>query len=250
MKIIIIEDETAAVRNLQAILQTVSPKTETLATLDSVKKSVEWLSANPAPDLIFMDIHLSDGSSFLIFDKVQVDAPVIFVTAYDEYAIEAFRVNSVDYLLKPIKPEDVQRAIAKFEKLNGAEINDYIQKLAKAVRSDDYIKSLLIPYKNEFLILPVETIDCFYSKSEKIVAYTAEKRTVTTERNLDNLMSKLNPRQFFRANRQFIVARQAIKDVSVWDGNRLALNLTVETDEPVVVSKARVAELKQWLVKN
>jgi two-component system LytT family response regulator len=250
MKVIIIEDETAAVRNLKAILQAVSPQTETVAVLDSVKKSVEWLSANPSPDLIFMDIHLSDGSSFLIFDKIRVDTPVIFTTAYDEYALEAFKVNSIGYLLKPLKQEDVSRAIAKFEKLTGSDKSEYLLKLARAVRNENYIKSLLIPQKDKFILLPVEKVLCFYSREEKVTAYTADNKLVTSEKSLDALMEKLNPRLFFRANRQFIIARSAVKDVSVWEGNRLSVNLISEADEPVIVSKAHVPELKKWLIRN
>ena len=130
MKAVIIEDETAAVRNLKAILAELAPEIKIVATLDSVKKSVAWFNNHPAPDLIFMDIHLADGRSFLIFNQINVESPVIFTTAYDEYALEAFKVNSIDYLLKPINPEDVSRALSKFKKLTQNDKEEYSSRIA------------------------------------------------------------------------------------------------------------------------
>ena len=198
MKALIIEDETAAARNLAAILRQTAPDVEIVATLESVEESVEWLRSNPHPDLLFMDIHLADGDSFRIFDAVEIAAPVIFTTAYDQYALEAFKVNSIDYLLKPLNASDVGRALAKLHRLTSVERSDYG------------------------------------------AAYPLDK-------TLEALQGLLPESEFFRANRQFIVARQAVKEIAVWFGSRLTLHLTVETPERIVISKARVPEFKAWL---
>jgi two-component system, LytTR family, response regulator LytT len=249
MKAVIIEDETAAVRNLQAILKEVAPDVEIIAVLDSIQKSVAWLTANQAPDLIFMDIHLADGESFLIFDKAEVEAPVIFTTAYDEYALEAFKTNGIDYLLKPINPEDITRALSKLRKFSGHDKFGFNSANETAV-SEIYHRTFLIPIKDKLIPLSTSKIAYFYSKNEKVTVCTVDGLFYLMDKTLDSVSEKLDPDNFFRANRQFIVSHSAVKEISIWFGNRLSVELCVETQERIIISKARVPEFKRWLIRN
>ena len=250
MKALIIEDEMMAAQSLQKLLAKVSPDTEVLGVLETIEESVEWLTSHPMPDLLFMDIHLADGSSFAIFDKVDVTAPVIFTTAYDEYALKAFEVNSIDYLLKPIHKGDLERALRKFENLtvprttSGVDVKSLYAQI-EAMRPK-YKSYFLLPERDKLIPLQVSNIAfiCIDEKMIKIV--TLDHKVFYTNQTLDDLLVQLDPTQFFRANRQYIVSRGAIKDVSIWFGNKLAINLTVETPDKVIVSKARVSEFKTW----
>jgi two-component system LytT family response regulator len=250
MKALIIEDEMMAAQSLQKLLAKVSPDTEVLCVLETVEESVEWLTSHPMPDLLFMDIHLADGSSFAIFDKVDVTAPVIFTTAYDEYALKAFEVNSIDYLLKPIHKGDLERALRKFENLtvprttSGVDVKSLYAQI-EAMRPK-YKSYFLLPERDKLIPLQVSSIAfiCIDEKMIKIV--TLDHKVFYTNQTLDDLLEQLDPTQFFRANRQYIVSRGAIKDVSIWFGNKLAINLIVETPDKVIVSKARVSEFKTW----
>ncbi len=250
MKALIIEDEMMAAQSLQKLLAKVSPDTEVLGVLETIEESVEWLTSHPMPDLLFMDIHLADGSSFAIFDKVDVTAPVIFTTAYDEYALKAFEVNSIDYLLKPIHKGDLERALRKFENLtvprttSGVDVKSLYAQI-EAMRPK-YKSYFLLPERDKLIPLQVSNIAfiCIDEKMIKIV--TLDHKVFYTNQTLDDLLVQLDPTQFFRANRQYIVSRGAIKDVSIWFGNKLAINLIVETPDKVIVSKARVSEFKTW----
>ncbi|WP_295939652.1 LytTR family DNA-binding domain-containing protein [uncultured Alistipes sp.] len=243
---LIIEDETAAALNLQAILKQVAPGIEIIATLESVAESVEWLRGNPQPDLLFMDIHLADGESFRIFNAVEITAPVIFTTAYDQYALEAFKVNSIDYLLKPLNTADVQRALDKLARLSSIERRDYgsrVRSMATAQREQVF----LVHVRDKIIPLKREDIAFCYTFSEKVTAYTFSGETYALDKTLETLQAILPEEDFFRANRQFIVSRRAVKEIVVWFGSRLALHLSVETPERIVISKARVPEFKAWL---
>lgn len=254
--ILIVEDETAAAVNLKAILRTVAPDYNVLTILESVEESVEYLSdeQNTRPDLIFMDIHLADGESFRIFEKVEVTAPIIFTTAYDEYALRAFKVNSIDYLLKPIKAEDLQHALEKFARLTQHESSSYnkrINTILSANREEqkqERAKAFLVHYKDRIIPLSVNDIAYFYTSNEKVTATTHSGERYAIDRTLEMLQSSLPEDMFFRANRQFIVSRQAVKDIAIWFGSRLSLNLKLETPEKIIISKARVPEFKQWLM--
>ena len=250
MKAVIIEDETAAVRNLKAILAELAPEIKIVATLDSVKKSVAWFNNHPAPDLIFMDIHLADGRSFLIFNQINVESPVIFTTAYDEYALEAFKVNSIDYLLKPINPEDVSRALSKFKKLTQNDKEEYSSRIATFLSNRSYFRTFLIPMKDKLKPVSANKISHFYSKNEKVVICTLEGQAYPYDKTLDSLTDKLDPVAFFRANRQYIISHQTVKEVVVWFGNRLAVKLVSDTSERIIISKARVSSFKKWLMKS
>ena len=250
MKAIIIEDETLAAQALQKLLAKVSPTTEVLAVLETIEESVAWLTDNPTPDLLFMDIHLADGSSFASFDQVNVTCPVIFTTAYDEYALKAFEVNSIDYLLKPINKTALQRAMRKFEGLTApksysdVDLRSLINQMYEM--KPKYKSYFLLPERDKLIPLQVKDIAyiCIDDKMVKIVGL--DQKTFYTNQTLDDLLVQLEPKNFFRANRQYIVSRWSIKDVSVWFGNKLALNLIMETPDKVIISKARVSEFKTW----
>ena len=252
MNVLIIEDETAAAANLQAILRKIAPSYNILTVLESIEESVEYFSdpEQTSPDLVFMDIHLADGESFHIFDKVEITVPIIFTTAYDEYALRAFKVNSIDYILKPIKEEDLIRAIEKLANLSGKERGEYKERVSTMVESNkmESQRVFLVHYKDKIIPLSINDIAFFYTANEKVSAFTDAGEKYQVDRTLEMLQSALPTDEFFRANRQYIVARKAVKDIAVWFGSRLALNLTQETPEKIIISKARVPEFKQWLM--
>lgn len=252
-RIVIIEDETAAAVNLQAILRERCPEAEVEAVLEGVEESVEWLESHPAPDLIFADIHLSDGNSFRIFERTEITSPVIFTTAYDQYAIEAFHVNSIDYLLKPINPADLSRALEKLRRLTQAE-RDSVQRRIRTLDAEVERPAtaatqeiFLIQQRDRIIPLQRREIACFHTADEHVSAYDMAGRSYPLGMTLDTLTTRLPERDFFRANRQFIVSREAIRDISVWFGGRLTLHLTVDVPERIVIPKARVREFKTWL---
>lgn len=250
MKALIIEDETAAAINLEALLRKGEPSLQIEAVLESVGESVEWLSSHPMPDLIFMDIHLADGESFRIFDRVEIDCPIIFTTAYDQYALEAFKVNSIDYLLKPITQNDLQRALDKLHRLSVTErrsISERVTSLA-AEASKASQNVFLIQVRDRIRPLKFDEAAYFYTSDERVTVHTFSGEVLAMDKTLETLSAMLPENDFFRANRQFIVSRGAIRDISVWFGSRLALNLILDTPERIIISKARVPRFKQWLV--
>lgn len=246
MRIVILEDETAAAINLRSILKRVAPEAEVVETLESVAEGIEWFRTHPAPDLLFADIHLADGESFRLFEAVEITAPVIFTTAYDRYALEAFRVDSIDYLLKPINEQSVLRALEKLRRLTGLEIEEYgtrVKRLA-AARSE---QAFLVQVRDKIIPLHRDQIAYCYTANEKVTAYDFDGRSYPLDKTLETLQTLLPEADFFRANRQFIVARRAVKEITVWFGSRLSLALTVQTPERIIVSKARSPEFKAWL---
>lgn len=253
MKALIIEDEKAAVRNLTALLQEVDPQVEVIAVLDSVTDSVAWFESNPAPDIVFMDIHLADGSSFEIFDHTRIDCPIIFTTAYDEYALKAFKVNSIDYLLKPIGLADLKHAFDKLKTLHNAQ--DSQESLSALIHSlqkrDRYKTHFLIPYKGDKLLpLAVDQVQYFCISGGVTKAVVSERESYVLPYTLDELTESLDPDRFFRANRQYLISRTAVKDIDLWFNNRLSINLKVPTDEKILVSKLRVNDFKTWFAGN
>ena len=248
MKALIIEDEVMAAKALQKLLGEVSPNMEIVGVLETIEESVEWLEQNPMPDLMFMDIHLADGSSFAIFEQVNITCPVIFITAYDEYALKAFEVNSIDYLLKPISKEALEHALNKYHSLaekrvNANQLDKLLSQLGEKKR---YRSCFLLPERDKLVPLPVNSIVYIFIDAKTVKIVTTSGKVYYMNHTLDDIMSELDPVVFFRANRQFIVSRDSIKDVSVWFGNKLAINLNVEVPEKIIVSKARVSEFKNW----
>ena len=251
MKLLIIEDETAAAQNLRSILKSVTPEAEIVDTIDTVVDSIEWFENNPMPDLVFMDIHLSDGESFKIFDRVNITCPVIFTTAYDQYALKAFEVNSIDYLLKPINEQVVRRAVDKWRNLTGAAKSEYSSRVDTMVKQHaSYRNSFLVRFRDKLIPVSPEDIAYCYTSEEKVFAFGYNGERYPMEYTLEALQGMLSPVDFYRANRQFIIAREAVADISVWFGSRLSVNLKLETPEKIIVSKARVPEFKQWLINS
>ena len=248
MKVLIIEDETAAAKNLRSVLKSVTPDAQIIETIDTVVDAVEWFKSNTAPDLVFMDIHLSDGESFKIFDMVEVTAPVIFTTAYDQYALKAFQTSGIDYLLKPIQEDEVRRAVDKWRLLTGVDKSDYKQKVDTLISEQrDERQSFLVRFRDKLIPVSQNDIAYCYTSEEKVYAFGYNGERYPMEHTLEALQGMLSAKKFYRANRQFIISRDAVVDVSVWFGSRLSVNLKVEIPEKIIVPKARVPEFKQWL---
>lgn len=248
MKALIIEDETAAALNLEAILKQVAPGVEIIGTLESVEESVEWLRANPQPDLLFMDIHLADGDSFRIFDAVEVTAPVVFTTAYDQYALEAFRVNSIDYLLKPIDPAALRRAVERCRVRSGGIDPDV---LLNAIRSPREYKQRYVVRFND-RIVPVQTTDIayFYSEEKNTYLVTSDNNRYVVDQSLDVLSDELDPGRFFRISRGCMIAMPAIVSIVKYLGNRLKITARPRPEFEMVVSRSRVDDFLKWLEGN
>ena len=252
MKALIIEDEVLAAQSLQKLITEVAPDTKVIATLQSIEESVAWFDENLMPDLVFMDIHLADGSSFAIFEQVQITCPIIFTTAYDEYALKAFEVSSIDYLLKPINRNDLTRAMNKFNALVGEKSNnnEAIDALMRQIgMKKNYKSCFLVPERDKLIPLATANIAYFYIDTKTVKAITLDEHTYYMSQTLDDIMLQLNPDDFFRANRQFIVSRKAVKDLTIWFGNKLSLNLSVKIPEQIIISKAKVSEFKNWFSK-
>ena len=250
MKAVIVEDEIVAAKNLQHMIAQVNTGIEIIAVLESIEESVEWFSANPNPDLVFMDIHLSDGSSFSIFEKVKIHAPIIFTTAYNEYALKAFEVNSIDYLLKPINIKNLERAIEKLSRLGGTKPNhdDAIANMLSMFQKEKtvYKSNFLIPHKDKFIPLSVNDIAYIYSENRIAKIVTLDNRTYYEQNSLDEMQRQIDPSKFFRANRQYIISHKAIKDIAVWFDSKISVNLVVDIPEKIIVSRMRVTEFKDW----
>ena len=252
MKALIIEDEVLAAQSLQKLVKEVAPDTEIIGVLQSIEESVAWFDENPMPDLVFMDIHLADGSSFAIFERTQISCPVIFTTAYDEYALKAFEVSSIDYLLKPINRNDLTRAMNKFNALVGEKSNnnDAIDELLRQIGMKKSYKScFLVPERDKLVPLPTVNIAYIYIEDKVVKTITLDGHTHYMSQTLDEIMAQLNPDDFFRANRQFIIARKGIKDMTIWFGNKLSVNMLVSIPEDIIISKAKVAEFKAWFAQ-
>ena len=250
MRVVIIEDETAAAQNLSAVLHKVCPDVEIVATIDTVVDSVEFFNSAPVCDLVFMDIHLADGASFRIFDKVEIAQPIIFTTAYDQYAIEAFKVNSIDYLLKPINEEGVKRAIAKWQHLTSSERKEYSERVNEVAHNHPTEQVFLVHFRDKIIPLKAEDIAFVHTFEERVTAYCHNGDKFLLDLTLEALQSKLSSKEFFRANRQFIISRKAVKELGVWFGSRLTVNLTIATPERIVVPKAKVHDFKAWLTQT
>ena len=251
MKAIIIEDESVAAQALRSLIKEIDPGMEIVTTLQTIEESEEWFEENPMPDLVFMDIHLADGSSFAIFDKVEVTCPIVFTTAYDEYALKAFEVNSIDYLLKPINKTDLARALNKYKNLSSKGDNASLEGLLAQMGElrKKYKTAFLIPERDKLIPLATNNIAYIYIDTKTVKAVSMDNRTYYLNQTLDEIMAQLDPQLFFRANRQFIISRNAVKDMSVWFGNKLAINLSVPVPEKIIVSKARVGEFKTWFAE-
>jgi len=250
MKVLIIEDEKPAARRLNRMLK--KQQIEVSTMLHSVAEAKDWFLTNEHPDLIFLDIQLSDGISFEIFEEIEIKSAVIFTTAYDQYALEAFKLNSIDYLLKPIDEDDLCIAIEKF--------NSFKPQQEKSVVSFDDVKRLFLKnnertYKNRFTIkvgqhlkiIEADNIECFYSKDKATYIHTNLGRSYLIENSLEQLEEQLSPKQFFRISRKFFININAIKDIVSYSSSRLKVQLNKFQEEELIVSRERVKEFKNWL---
>jgi two-component system, LytTR family, response regulator LytT len=250
MRILIVEDETAAYENLAGMLPGIDSSIEIAGATESIRQTVNWLETNQAPDLILMDIHLSDGSAFSIFDMMKVDIPVIFTTAYDEYAIEAFRVNSIDYLLKPVRAEDMRRAIAKFRKLTRHDIMKYISQVAMLAPDRQFKDKILVPFKDHLMPVSLGEVSFFYSTEKNTRIFMKNGKSLAYSKTLEQIESTLNPAEFIRANKQFILSRGSVKNITIWFDRRLLITTDTEPPERIYISKNKASEFKAWLIRE
>lgn len=253
IKIVIVEDEHLATRELVKILQALRPnKIEIEAHLENVEQAVQYLSEHK-PDLIFMDIHLGDGNSFEIFERLDLKIPVVFTTAYDQYAIQAFKQCSVDYLLKPMDSEDVEAALYKFETMFQADKSLDFNALQKSLNSlmigDQYQERFMVSRGDRLSSLEVETVAYFMADGKALYLFGFDGNRYLFDGTLASLESKLNPKRFFRINRKFMVSYQAIEDMHYYSKNRIKLNLKPNHPECIdaIVSQDRCTEFKKWL---
>jgi len=246
MKAIIVEDEKPAARRLQRMLIKEGLHVEVM--LHSVTEGVEWFSSNEAPDLIFLDIQLSDGLSFDIFEHVEVKSAVIFTTAYDEYALKAFKLNSIDYLLKPIDEEELHAAIQKFEILNKKNSIDFDkQYFMELLKGKTYKTRYTISVGQHLKIVETDEISCFYTDNKATYLQNNEGRNYVMDATLDTLEKELDPHQFFRINRQAIIQLKAIVDIIAYSNSRLKINLKNFKTLELIVARERVKDFKNWL---
>lgn len=253
MKILIIEDEELAVKKLRKTLEAVDPNAEIAGITDSIQSSVEWLQENAAPDLILMDIELADGQSFEIFNLTEVKSPVIFTTSYDEYALKAFKVNSVDYLLKPIQKEELQAAISKFNKLNPSNtdisIDSLVKELQQKLQPKEFRKRFLVKHAQKLVSIEVGDIAYFYSDGRLNFFKTTDNRKFVVDYTMDELQDMLDPETFFRISRSFYVSISSVDKIDDYFGNRLILGLKPTVDKEALVSREKVTEFKKWMGK-
>jgi|SRR5687768_888512 len=249
MKILIIEDEQAAARRLQKLLMEIDPAHEIVGIVSSIEIAVDWLKQNPGPDLILMDIHLADGASFEIFEKVNITSPVIFATAYDEYALKAFKVNAIDYLLKPIKQNELERALEKV--MLPAKKADTSDELIHKLEEAGFIKKskrLLVKMGQSIKLIDLDQVSYFYSKDKISFAVLPGNKRYPLDQSLDQIEHMVDPLHYFRINRQFIVKMESIDEMVAYSKSRVKLKLNPPTEEDAIVSKERSPEFKKWLV--
>lgn len=250
MNVILVEDELSARQNMLAIFEELDIDIDVLACLESIEEAVKWIKSNPKPELGFFDIQLADGVSFEIFDKTEVSFPVVFTTAFDEYAIKAFKVNSIDYILKPIKKSDVEFAINKYynsqkQTITDKKLLDVIHTLTN--KTEPNKKTILIKKHDGFVPVPAADFALFFIESGIVYGLTFKEEKHALDETLDVFENKLNQTDFFRANRQFIVSRKTIIEVRNYFNGRLSLNTKPKTKEQILISKARVSIFRHWL---
>ncbi|MGD9994382.1 MAG: LytR/AlgR family response regulator transcription factor [Salinivirgaceae bacterium] len=255
LHVLIIEDEPFAQNELQRLLQNISKEFSVLDCLESVEDAVAWFNSHEAPDVVFCDIQLADGLSFEIFTQVKVKAPVIFTTAYDTYAIEAFKVNSIDYLLKPIEPNALNSALEKLEAMkeqfSGNEqllSNNQLDNLLALVQMPQTYKNrMLVKIGDQYKFIPVADVAYFYAEDNEVLLMTSEKKRYVIDYSIEQLVSMLDPNLFYRLNRSFLSNKEAIVKVHRYFNSRLKIDLQPEADTEVLVSRVKVAEFLNWM---
>lgn len=252
MKVLIIENEKLAADHLSNLLIKYNENIEILDRLDTVKKSVRWFNNNPHPALAFFDIQLADGISFEIFEQVEVNCPIIFTTAFNEYAIKAFKVNSVDYLLKPIDFSELKVAIDKFKRTQETSQKGQYQEAVSnmmQLMSDNFKQRFVVKVGEHIKSIPVSNILYFYSMEKATFMHTTEDRNFVIDYSLDQLENLLDPGKFFKINRKYLIAMNAIQDIITYSNSRLKIELKHSTDMDAIVAREKVVKFKEWLDK-
>lgn len=258
MNILIVEDEELAVKKLQKTLQSLGEDIDIVGTTDSIASTVQWLQTNPAPELILMDIELADGQSFEIFNLTEVKSPVIFTTSYDEYALKAFKVNSVDYLLKPVQKDELESAIAKFKNFRQAftdpkkedlKISNLVRELQQTLQVKEYRKRFLVKHVQKLVSVEIQDIAYFYSDDRLSFFKTFDDKKYILDYTIDEVENMVDPGDYFRINRGFLVSVKCIDQINDYFGNRLKLNLKPTIDKEALVSREKVSEFKNWMGK-
>ena len=250
MNIIIIEDERLTAEDLADMITDAEPGVQIAATLSSVQEALDYFRNNDEPDLIFSDIQLGDGLSFEIFQAIDIKAPIIFCTAYDEYAIEAFKTNGIHYILKPFKEEEIGKAIEKYNKLRStfAPADDSLNSILQLFQQKNQPKatSVLVHYKDKIIPVKLDDIAVFYIKHEVTHLYTLDKKTYTLNKTLDEIQ-QIAGNDFYRANRQVILNRNAIQNVEQYFGRKISVALTVPFESIITISKEKITHFLEWL---
>lgn len=247
LRILIVEDEQGAANNLRYMINEIVPDAQVMAVVPSIGETVKWLMENPEPDLGFFDIQLEDGLSFEIFRKTDMHFPVIFTTAFDQYAIEAFKVNSIDYLLKPIKESALAFSIRKYNQLRAPNLDIALVERMMDHLDNKRVTSFLVHFRDRIVPLSVSDIAYFHIEEKMVFALTFDRKKYPLEESLDFLEARLGNQGFFRANRQVIVHRKSVVDVELYFNGRLKVNLHPAPEEMVLVSRARASLFKDWL---
>lgn len=249
MKIVIVEDEELAARRLETLIAECAHDAMVVARLESVEDAVEWFSRNHAPDLIFLDIHLEDDLSFTIFEKVKVDSPIIFTTAYDEYAIRAFKMRSIDYLLKPIVKEELANSIQKFREFTAPAAQPDMESLFRLITKGPqaFKERFSVTIGQKIKSFGIGEIAWFYSEEGITFMVTTDNHQYPIDFSLDDLCTMIDPKLFFRINRQFLVKLESIKNVLIYPKSRLKLELNPAASREVFVSRDKVTKFKEWL---
>ena len=252
MKVLIVEDELLLAKQLKKMLALADPDAEVTGITQSVSETVCWLRNNGIPDLVLMDIELADGQSFEVFQEIKLNAPVIFTTAYDEYAIKAFKVNSVDYLLKPIRQEELEAALVKLRERNHPQqLITGIEALLQGINPDRqqqaFRERILIRLKQAMVSINTGSVAYFQSEQGCCFLYTKDNKKYLTDLTLDELEQSLNPQKFFRANRQFLVSDCCIHEIHTWFNQKLRVTLKPDCGEHIVISREKSGAFKSWL---
>jgi len=251
MKILIIEDEPLAAAQLAALLAGIRPDAQIVAVCDTVESAVRWIGNNPMPDLAFVDIQLGDGLSFEIFRKITFDVPVIFTTAYDQYTLQAFKVNSVDYLLKPVDKSELTAAIEKFEQTRSGKTaflsREQVQAIIESVGKKEYKKRFLVKVGYHLKSIDTGDILFFYSLQKGTYLKSRDNKTLLLDQTLEMAEQLVDPEKFFRINRKYLVSIDSIMDVSVFSNSRLKLRVMHADEDDFLVARERVKAFKSWL---
>lgn len=253
MRVLIIEDEQLLARQITKLLTSIEPAATIVGQTGSVDATVKWLNDNPAPDLMLMDIELADGQCFDIFKSVDVSSPVIFTTAYDEHALRAFKVNSIDYLLKPIQPEELRVAIGKWKQLqastvsSAAHLNEFVSNLVKAREQEQYRERFLVKQGQKMISINTSDVALFSAKNTLNFLVTKSKQKFLIDYTLDEIEELVSPKNFFRANRQYIIAHDVITVFHPWFNGKLKVDISVPVEEDIVISRERAPQFKAWM---